>query len=84
MSRFEINSWVRKKTKRMSRGESLSEISFWVRKPKFIDKCRIIFSTILRCFVANPKTKCLRPVSNVVLLPCRTQLIELNSTLAQQ
>ena len=26
----------------------------------------------------------LRPVSNVVLLPCRTQLIELNSTLARQ
>ena len=25
-----------------------------------------------------------RPVSNVVLLPCRTQLIELNSTLARQ
>ena len=26
----------------------------------------------------------LRPVSNAVLLPCRTQLIELNSTLARQ
>ena len=26
----------------------------------------------------------LRPVSNVVLLPCQTQLIELNSTLARQ
>ena len=26
----------------------------------------------------------MRPVSNVVLLPCRTQLIELNSTLARQ
>ena len=26
----------------------------------------------------------LRPVSNVVLLPCRNQLIELNSTLAWQ
>ena len=26
----------------------------------------------------------LRPVSNVVLLPCRTKLIELNSTLAPQ
>ena len=25
-----------------------------------------------------------RPVSNVVLLPCRTQLIELNSSLARQ
>ena len=25
-----------------------------------------------------------RPVSNVVLLPCRTKLIELNSTLARQ
>ena len=32
-----------------------------------------------QCFAAN-----LRPVSNVVLLPCRTQLIELNSTLARQ
>ena len=27
--------------------------------------------------------KNLRPVSNVVLLPCRTQLIELNSTFAR-
>ena len=27
---------------------------------------------------------CLRLVSNVVQLPCRTQLIELNSTLARQ
>ena len=26
----------------------------------------------------------LRPVSNVVLMPCRTQLIESNSTLARQ
>ena len=26
----------------------------------------------------------IRPVSSVVLLPCRTQLIELNSTLARQ
>ena len=26
----------------------------------------------------------LKPVSNVVLLPCRTQLLELNSTLARQ
>ena len=26
----------------------------------------------------------LRPISNVVLLPCRTKLIELNSTLARQ
>ena len=53
MSRFEINSWVRKKLKQMSGGEtcpriktSAKQISFWVRKPKFIDKCRIIFSTI--------------------------------------
>ena len=25
-----------------------------------------------------------RPISNIVLLPCKTQLIELNSTLARQ
>ena len=29
-------------------------------------------------------SKAIRPISNVVLLPCRTQLIELNSTLARQ
>ena len=53
MSRLEINSWVRKKIGEMSGGEpcpriktSAKQISFWVRKPKFIDKCRIIFSTI--------------------------------------
>ena len=53
MSRLEMNSWVRKKIKQMSGGEtcpriktSAKQISFWVRKPKFIDKCRIIFSTI--------------------------------------
>ena len=66
MSRLEINSWVRKKIKQMSGGEtcpriktSAKHISFWVRKPKFIDKSRIIFSIIYRCFVANLKTKCL-------------------------
>ena len=38
----------------------------------------------LRCFICLSKLSLggLRPVSNVVLLPCRTQLIELNSTLA--
>ena len=29
-------------------------------------------------------SKAIRPISNVVLLPCRTQLIELNSSLARQ
>ena len=63
MSRFEINSWVRKKIKQMSGDEtcpriktSAKQISFWFRKLKFIDKCRIM--TIQRCFVA--KTNCLR------------------------
>ena len=53
MSRLEINSWARKKITEMSGGEtcpriktSAKQISFWVRKPKFIDKCRIIFSAI--------------------------------------
>ena len=53
MSRLEINSWVRKKIREMSGGEtcpriktSAKQISFWVREPKFIDKCRIIFWTI--------------------------------------
>ena len=30
------------------------------------------------------QTEPLGPVSNVVLLPCQTQLIEINSTLARQ
>ena len=36
--------------------------------------------------VADNETfdQAVRPVSNVVLLPCRTKLIELNSTLARQ
>ena len=49
MSCLEINSWVRKKIKQMSGGEtsptikiSAKQISFGVKKPKFIDKCRII------------------------------------------
>ena len=45
MSRLEINSWVRKKIREMSGDEtcpriktSAKQISFWVRKPKIIDK----------------------------------------------
>ena len=33
---------------------------------------------------ADDSARVRRPVLNVVLLPCRTQLIELNSTLARQ
>ena len=57
-------SKVRNKKKTMSRGESFSRIitkqfSFCVRKPKCLDKCSNNVSTILRCFAANLRIKCL-------------------------
>ena len=53
------------------------------------NKCDVVSGVIIS---SEPVVMCggfgnirhIRPVSNVVLLPCRTQLIELNSTLARQ
>ena len=51
----------------------------------YIIMCIIIIIIIIIIVIITPiPSFALRPVSNVVLLPCRTQLIELNLTLAQQ
>ena len=50
---------------------------------RYIIMCIIIIIIIIVIITPIPSFA-LRPVSNVVLLPCRTQLIELNLTLAQQ
>ena len=39
--------------------KSIMQVSFWVRKPKFMDKCRYAGLSIFRCFEVSSKAKCL-------------------------
>ena len=96
LKRKEFNNEQRKHYRReISLGPSLYD-SHWVTGSRFMT---ILFRHLRNTLRASLQQKApsatynggensgdgsLRPVSKVVLLPCRTQLIELNSTLARQ